>query len=66
MNGRSSSGRPHEAQWIKSTRSANNGRCVEMCSSPATVAVRDSRNPDRRPRLPRPTFDAVLTAVIGR
>jgi hypothetical protein len=33
------------ARWFKSSRSANNGDCVECAVLPAHVAVRDSKNP---------------------
>jgi hypothetical protein len=31
--------------WRKSTRSANNGECVEVTTAGERVAVRDSKNP---------------------
>lgn len=35
------------AQWRKSTRSGNQGNCVEVAGNlPGIVAVRDSKNPD--------------------
>lgn len=35
-----------DAAWRKSSYTANNGNCVEMCEMPGTpgVAVRDSKN----------------------
>jgi hypothetical protein len=43
-----------DAQWRKSTKSANNGGCVEYTQVDGHVAIRDSRNPDREPLI----FDA--------
>jgi len=37
---------PNRAQWIKSSRSAANGHCVEIAVAPAAIAVRDSKDPD--------------------
>jgi hypothetical protein len=37
-----------QGKWIKSSRSAANGQCVEVRlngDEPATVSVRDSKNP---------------------
>jgi hypothetical protein len=42
------------AEWRKSTKSGNNGGCVEFAKIGAFVAIRDSRNPDRAPLI----FDA--------
>jgi Domain of unknown function (DUF397) len=42
------------AEWRKSTKSGNNGGCVEFAQVGAFVAIRDSRNPDRDPLV----FDA--------
>ncbi|MBQ1075287.1 DUF397 domain-containing protein [Micromonospora sp. C31] len=33
------------ARWRKSSRSGDEGACVEMAVLPATVAVRDSKDP---------------------
>jgi len=33
------------ASWFKSSRSANNGQCVEVAFTGGQVAVRDSKNP---------------------
>jgi hypothetical protein len=42
------------AAWRKSTKSGNDGGCVEYAQVGAFVAIRDSRNPDREPLI----FDA--------
>lgn len=37
---------PIGARWIKSTRSANGGQCVEVARNlPGVVGVRDSKDP---------------------
>ncbi len=33
------------AKWFKSSKSANNGQCVEVAFVDGKVAVRDSKNP---------------------
>ncbi|GAB2940328.1 hypothetical protein GCM10027280_30950 [Micromonospora polyrhachis] len=38
------------ATWRKSTRSGNEGACVEVADNlPGTIAVRDSKDPHVRP-----------------
>ena len=37
--------------WIKASRSANGGECVEMRSTTQAVQVRDSKAQDRGPIL---------------
>lgn len=32
--------------WVKSTRSGNNGQCVEVCDTGNQVSIRDSKDPD--------------------
>ncbi|HLL34318.1 MAG TPA: DUF397 domain-containing protein [Streptomyces sp.] len=40
-----------ELEWIKSSYSTDDGpSCVEVATAPATILVRDSKNPDG-PRL---------------
>jgi hypothetical protein len=36
---------PHDIQWRKASRSANDGACVEVALVNDQIAVRDSRNP---------------------
>ncbi|AWT44790.1 DUF397 domain-containing protein [Streptomyces actuosus] len=54
------------ATWIKSSHSdANGGNCLEIApDSPATVPVRDSKNPDGPVLLfPRPAWSAFLSSL---
>lgn len=44
-----------EVAWIKSSYSgSDNNDCVEVAATPATVLVRDSKDPMRPPPRPRP------------
>jgi hypothetical protein len=36
--------RLHHAKWVKSTRSAINNECVEVCELGDAIAVRDSKS----------------------
>ena len=36
------------AVWAKSSRSGNNGNCVEVAFVDGAIAVRDSKNPEQR------------------
>ncbi|MCP9952994.1 DUF397 domain-containing protein [Actinomadura madurae] len=51
--------------WRKSSHSTNNGGdCVELTSTPSTVAVRDSKNPDGPELLvTRKAFAALLSEL---
>ncbi|NEA28136.1 DUF397 domain-containing protein [Actinomadura bangladeshensis] len=37
--------RPHSTRWRKSTRSGQNGECVEITHIVGAVAIRDSKGP---------------------
>ncbi|MFD4611717.1 DUF397 domain-containing protein [Streptomyces sp. NPDC058440] len=52
MNGNEAAGNVVDLAWFKSTYSdsSNPSDCVEVATTPATVHVRDSKNP-RGPRL---------------
>jgi hypothetical protein len=50
--------------WRKSSRSANNGACVEVATDILGVAVRDSKHPDRATlRFPSATWTQFLADV---
>lgn len=50
------------ARWSKSSRSANNGACVEVAFTPGLVATRDSKDPTG----PALVFDpAAWTAFVA-
>lgn len=55
------------ARWRKSSRTQNNGQCVELAELAGRIAVRDSKDPDGPALLFRPaSFAAFLTkAKIG-
>lgn len=38
--------RPSDTPWIKATRSATSGNCVELRRRAGAVEVRDSKDPD--------------------
>ncbi|AOS65332.1 DUF397 domain-containing protein [Actinoalloteichus hymeniacidonis] len=66
MRSPSSNNHP-DTQWVKSTRSTNNGHCVELRLSRETIAVRDSKNPHgAHLRFPTTAFTAFLSAVKNR
>ncbi len=35
-----------QMRWVKSSRSAGNGNCVEVAELPSAMAVRDSKDPE--------------------
>lgn len=49
-----------ETRWIKSSRSANNGTCVELAHLTTRVAARDSKNPGPTLTFPARAFTALL------
>lgn len=52
------------ARWSKSSRSANNGACVEVAFTPVVVAARDSKDPTGPALLfDRSAWTAFVSAV---
>jgi hypothetical protein len=50
--------------WVKSTRSGNNGACVEVCDRQHEIAVRDSKNPNGPALVFTPAeWDAFISGV---
>lgn len=44
------------AKWVKSSRSTNNGECVELAGAQGRTAVRDSK---------RPTQSALILSAVA-
>jgi hypothetical protein len=54
------------ARWFKSSRSGNNGTCVEVAFVGDAVATRDSKNPSGPALVVTPTaWTAFLASVRG-
>jgi hypothetical protein len=54
------------ASWFKSTRSANNGTCVEVAFVGGAVATRDSKDPSGPALVVTPAaWTAFLASVRG-
>ncbi|MFC7330503.1 DUF397 domain-containing protein [Marinactinospora rubrisoli] len=50
--------------WAKSSHSTNGGECVEYAHLPTTIALRDSKHPEKgHLTLPTSAWTAFLTAV---
>jgi hypothetical protein len=54
------------ARWRKSTRSGDEGACVEMAAVPGAVAVRDSKDPAGPALLFPPTAWVAFAAAPPR
>ncbi|CAM5528167.1 DUF397 domain-containing protein [Streptomyces griseomycini] len=63
-----SDGADGKLEWIKSSYSSDDGpSCVEVASTPGTIHVRDSKNPDGpRLALAPTTWAAFLPYASGR
>lgn len=53
------------AHWVKSSRSANNGDCVEVAQLPTHTAIRDSKRPGQ-PALLLPRDTATRFAAAAK
>ncbi|MCT7354937.1 DUF397 domain-containing protein [Streptomyces sp. 15-116A] len=67
MTLKSSDGADSKLEWIKSSYSSDDGpSCVEVASTPATILVRDSKNPTGpRLALTPTTWAAFLPYAAG-
>ncbi|GIL29244.1 DUF397 domain-containing protein [Actinocatenispora comari] len=54
------------ARWFKSTRSGNNGNCVEVAFLSDAVATRDSKNPSGPALVVTPAAWTAFLATIER
>jgi hypothetical protein len=54
------------ARWFKSTRSGNNGSCVEVAFVGDVVATRDSKNPSGPALVVTPAAWTAFLATIER
>ncbi|WP_330275147.1 DUF397 domain-containing protein [Lentzea sp. NBC_00516] len=54
-------------RWIRSSasNSTSGGDCVEVCSTPDGVLVRDSKHPALALRFPRDQWEAFLATIPG-
>jgi hypothetical protein len=54
------------ARWFKSSRSTNNGNCVEVAFVGDAVATRDSKNPTGPALVVTPTAWTAFLATVRR